>query len=193
MVVKTLHLPNQSATEKLARVLAQAIESRALIALSGQLGTGKTTLVKALAEGLGIDEVVNSPTFVLMNEYHGGRLPLFHFDLYRFGEVASGPEFQAGEKAGKASTTYDLSFITSELDELCAGKGVIVIEWADYIQTGGNETLLDYLGDQDHLNINLRYEEKDERARALRVEGLGPQSTKLVEALFISLKDVLSY
>jgi tRNA threonylcarbamoyladenosine biosynthesis protein TsaE len=54
-----------------------------LIGLSGDLGAGKTQLVKGLARGLGLDQRISSPTFALVNEYPGGRLPLFHLDLYR--------------------------------------------------------------------------------------------------------------
>ena len=68
-----------------------------------------------------------------------------------------------------------------------------MIEWADYLQSGGEKSLLDYLDDRDHVNINLEYEKKNEGARKVRIEGIGPESSKLVEALFNSAKDMLSY
>jgi len=82
-----------------------------VIALSGDLGAGKTQLVKGLARGLGCEREVTSPTFTLIHEYIGGRLPLYHFDLYRIEDANS------LERLG--------------IDEYFNGGGVSVVEWAD--------------------------------------------------------------
>ncbi|MDQ6630468.1 MAG: tRNA (adenosine(37)-N6)-threonylcarbamoyltransferase complex ATPase subunit type 1 TsaE [Verrucomicrobiota bacterium] len=72
-----------SETEALGQSWGRIAKSGWVIGLNGDLGAGKTQLVKGLAHGLGITEKVHSPTFTLVNEYSGGRLPLFHLDLYR--------------------------------------------------------------------------------------------------------------
>lgn len=85
-----------------------------IIALTGDLGAGKTTLTKAIARGLGVTETVTSPTFTIVREYRSGRLPLFHFDVYRIGDV---------------DEMYELGY-----EEYFFGEGVCVIEWADLIE-----------------------------------------------------------
>ena len=82
-----------------------------VIAMSGGLGAGKTTLVKGIAEGLGICESVTSPSFTIINEYADGRIPLYHMDFYRI------------------SSSEELEFIGAE--ELFYGDGLSVIEWKD--------------------------------------------------------------
>ncbi len=82
-----------------------------MLALVGELGAGKTQFVKGLAVGLGYPGEVTSPTFTLIHEYHGGRLPLYHFDFYRL--ESEDEALQLG------------------LDEYLAGQGICVIEWAD--------------------------------------------------------------
>jgi len=82
-----------------------------VVALTGELGAGKTTLAKAIAEGLGVTEAVTSPTFVLACEYKTGRLPFYHIDLYRL------------ESIGEMD---DIG-----LDEYLYGSGITVVEWAD--------------------------------------------------------------
>ena len=82
--------------------------------LNGDLGAGKTIFTKGMAAGLGIEEPVSSPTFTIVQEYSGGRLPLYHFDVYRIGE----PEEM--EEIG-----YDDYFF---------GEGVCLIEWANLIE-----------------------------------------------------------
>jgi tRNA threonylcarbamoyladenosine biosynthesis protein TsaE len=82
-----------------------------VIALSGDLGAGKTQLARGIARGLGITERVHSPTFALVNEYRGGRLPLFHVDLYRL-------------------ETID-QIIAAGLEEYFHPEGISVIEWAE--------------------------------------------------------------
>src|ERR1700682_2436969 len=82
--VRTIDLPDLAAPEALARRLAQLLFPRAVVALVGPLGAGKTHLARAVAVGLGVADgrVVTSPTFVLIQEY-AGRLPVYHFDAYR--------------------------------------------------------------------------------------------------------------
>jgi len=88
-----------------------------VIALSGDLGAGKTQLVKGLARGLGIAACVHSPTFTLVNEYDGGRLRLFHLDLYRL----ETPE----------------QITAAGLEEFLQPDGVTVIEWAEKLKAEG--------------------------------------------------------
>lgn len=82
----------------------------AVVGLEGELGTGKTVFVQGLARGLGIQETVNSPTFVLIQEYPRGRLPLFHVDAYRL------------------ECALELEFLG--LDEILDQEGVTAVEWA---------------------------------------------------------------
>ena len=98
-------------TKDLGRKLAESAQRGAVFALVGDLGVGKTVFSQGFAEGLGITEPVSSPTFTLVNEYHQGRLPFFHFDIYRLEEAE---ELEA------------IGF-----DEYVYGQGVTLIEWAD--------------------------------------------------------------
>ena len=101
-------------TEEFGRSLAEKLEAGDVLALIGDLGTGKTTLTKSIAKGLGIGEMITSPTFTIVSEYFSGRLPLFHFDVYRLsGEDEA---FEAG------------------LEEYFDRGGICVIEWADIIE-----------------------------------------------------------
>ena len=79
----TSNSPGQ--TEEICVALAAGLKPGAVLAFTGDLGAGKTAFVRGLARGLGIAERVTSPTFTIVNEYEGGRLPLFHFDMYRLG------------------------------------------------------------------------------------------------------------
>ena len=106
----TLVSANPARTRAIGRALGRRTEAGSVLALSGELGAGKTQLAKGVAEGLRVIGVVNSPTFVLMNE-HPGRLRLYHIDAYRLEDP---------EEAWAAGL----------LDERQA-DGVTVIEWAD--------------------------------------------------------------
>ena len=99
-----------AATRRIGRRLGQVALPGTTVALVGPLGAGKTQLAKGVAEGLGVRSVVNSPTFIIVNE-HAGRLPLFHVDAYRLTDA---------EEAREAGV----------FDERHA-EGVTVIEWAD--------------------------------------------------------------
>ena len=70
-------------TEKIGARLAEALTGGTVVAFTGDLGAGKTAFVSGMAHALGVEERVTSPTFTIVNEYEGGRLPLFHFDMYR--------------------------------------------------------------------------------------------------------------
>ena len=84
-IKSTIIAKNEDETRKLGLELGRRAEPGQIIALIGDLGTGKTTLTKYIAEGLGITEVVSSPTFTVIKEYESGRMPLYHFDVYRIG------------------------------------------------------------------------------------------------------------
>jgi tRNA threonylcarbamoyladenosine biosynthesis protein TsaE len=98
-------------TEALGETWGRSADTGLVIALCGDLGAGKTQLVKGLARGLGIPERPHSPTFALINIYSGGRLGLFHLDLYRLESRAQ--------------------FIAAGLEEYLSPAGVAVIEWAE--------------------------------------------------------------
>jgi tRNA threonylcarbamoyladenosine biosynthesis protein TsaE len=107
---------SESETAAVARELAGALRSGSVLLLSGNLGAGKTAFVRGLAEGLGLDpDEVSSPTFTLIHEYRGGRLTLYHADLYRLERAA----------------TDDLG-----LEELGVRDGVLAIEWPDRLTHG---------------------------------------------------------
>ena len=74
---------SRAETEALGARLADALETGRVVAFTGDLGAGKTAFVSGMARALGVEERVTSPTFTIVNEYEGGRLPLFHFDMYR--------------------------------------------------------------------------------------------------------------
>ena len=102
---------SEEETAAVARELAALVQAGDVILLSGNLGAGKTAFVRGLAAGLGIDpDEVSSPTFTLVHEYRGGRLTLYHADLYRLERVA----------------TEDLG-----LEEMGVSDGVLAIEWPD--------------------------------------------------------------
>ena len=113
-IFRILSIRNEEDTRNFGHELARRLEPGSVVALIGDLGTGKTTLSKYIAEGLGITEVVTSPTFTIVQEYHSGRLPLYHFDVYRIGDI---------------SEMEELGY-----EEYFFGEGVSLVEWADIIR-----------------------------------------------------------
>jgi len=111
--MREIRIRNEEDTKAFGRKLAEELEAGDILALIGDLGTGKTTLTKSVAAGLGVTEDITSPTFNIVNEYHSGRLPLYHFDVYR---LESG---------------VDLFEIGGE--EYFDAGGVCIIEWADLV------------------------------------------------------------
>lgn len=94
--------------------LGKLAEAGEVYTLTGDLGVGKTVFTQGFAKGLGIEEPVNSPTFTILQIYEGGRLPLYHFDVYRIGSV------EEMEETG--------------FEEYIMGEGISLIEWADLIK-----------------------------------------------------------
>ncbi len=112
-----LSLPDANSTRNLGKVLGEKLPPGSVILLEGNLGSGKTTLVQGMGEGLGIEQGIDSPTFTLINEYFGGRIPLYHLDLYRL---------EAAEIEGLNLDIY--------WDGLEVEPGIVAIEWADKLE-----------------------------------------------------------
>ncbi len=104
----------EQAMRQFGRIGGEVARGGLVLCLDGSLGAGKTTLVSGLAVGLGLQAITQSPTFTLIAEYAGGRLPLYHMDLYRLAQEAP-REIQL-------------------LDEYLYGDGVCAIEWATWIE-----------------------------------------------------------
>ena len=119
-------------TEALGRRLGQVLQPGAVVAFTGDLGAVKTAFTRGLARGLGISERVTSPTFTIVNEYEGGRLPLFHFDMYRL---------------GSSEELFDIGW-----EEYLSRGGVCAVEWS--------ENVADALGG-DAVRVDIRRGEGD--------------------------------
>ena len=100
-------------TEDIGARLAEQLEPGAVVAFTGDLGAGKTAFTRGLARGLGIPDRITSPTFTIVNEYEGGRLPLFHFDMYRL---------------GSADELFDIGW-----EDYLRRGGVCAVEWSENI------------------------------------------------------------
>ena len=111
--MKTIITNSSGETYELGRAMAGEAASGTIIALTGDLGAGKTVFAKGFASGLGVGDAVTSPTFTILCEYEGDRLPLYHFDVYRIDD----PE-----------ELWEIGF-----EEYLYGQGVCLIEWADKI------------------------------------------------------------
>ena len=128
--------------------LGKKIGERALpgqiYTLNGDLGVGKTVFTQGVARGLGIQEPVNSPTFTIVQEYDGGRLPFYHFDVYRIGDI------EEMEEIG-----YDDYFF---------GEGICLIEWAELIEEILPEKVISVTIEKDPV--------RDFDYRKITIEGL---------------------
>lgn len=145
---------NLEDTKELAKKFAKLVEDKGcFVSLYGEIGAGKTAFVKEVAKEIGIEEKVTSPTFVILNEYHGGKLPMYHFDLYRL------------ENEG-------VKTILDELNEYSEGKQLTFVEWAEFSQ---NEIPF------DHIKINVTYEDNDDRKYSF--EGFGQNCIEIVKGL----------
>lgn len=106
-----MYLDSEVQTDLLGQWLGRHLFAGATVILTGDLGTGKTSLSKGIARGLGVTEMVKSPTYTIVREYQSGRLPFYHMDIYR-----------------TANHVQDL-----ELDDYFYGEGVTVVEWGELL------------------------------------------------------------
>jgi len=131
-------------TLRLGRLIAKYLKPQDIICLSGELGSGKTVLAKGIASGLGIDiSKVTSSSFILIREHLQGKLPFYHFDLYRLKEAR------------------DISSLGYE--EYFYGDGVSVIEWPERLR---------YLTPKERLLVELSYQGEFKRGLKFYVQGL---------------------
>jgi tRNA threonylcarbamoyladenosine biosynthesis protein TsaE len=114
MSIYTTELIDASDTRDLGLKLGKCLPAGSVLLLTGNLGSGKTTLVQGLAEGLGIDEQIVSPTFTIINEYLTGRIPLYHLDLYRL-----------------TSQEVDALNLDNYWDGIEVEPGIVAIEWSE--------------------------------------------------------------
>lgn len=112
--IKIYETHSMEETRELGRQMGTAAGPGDVLTLSGDLGVGKTVFTKGFALGIGVTEAVSSPTFTIVQEYHSGRLPLYHFDVYRIGDPGEMDEVG--------------------FDDYVYGDGVSLIEWAELIE-----------------------------------------------------------
>lgn len=141
-------------TEKLAQKFASVVkETGAFVCLLGDVGAGKTAFTKFVCKYLNVKEKVTSPSFVILNEYKSGIIPVYHFDLYRL------------ENEG-------VSTIINELEEYSEGKILTLIEWAEFSQNS-----LPF----DRIEININY--IDETEREFVINAFGKKSIDTLKRL----------
>jgi len=141
-------------TKKLAEKFANLVSQKgAFVSLYGEIGAGKTAFVKFVADALGVQERVTSPSFVILNEYHSAKIPIYHFDLYRL------------ENEG-------IKTILDELREYSEGKMLTFVEWAEFSQ---DEIPF------NHIQINVTYGYDEERKYAFKA--FGEDNISVIEGL----------
>ena len=141
-------------TQKLAYEFAKLIENDGcFISLYGEIGAGKTAFVKQVAKAIGITEKVTSPSFVILNEYHSAKIPVYHFDLYRL------------EHEG-VKTIFD------ELQEYSEGKQITFVEWAEFSQNA-----LPF----EKIDVNIKY--IDENQREFEFSATGQNNNNIINGL----------
>ncbi len=131
-------------TEALGAELVRQMPPGSVVAFTGDLGAGKTAFVRGMARGLGIPHRVTSPTFTIVNEYEGGSLPLFHFDMYRL---------------HSSEELFDIGW-----EDFLSRGGICAVEWSENIR--------DAL-EPDTIYIDIRRGEQDDQ-RVITVRGLEP-------------------
>ncbi len=145
---------NLSETELLAKKFAKIVESSgAFVCLLGDVGAGKTAFSKLVCKFLDVKEKVTSPSFVIINEYKSGMIPVYHFDLYRL------------EKEG-------VSTIINELEEYSEGEILTLVEWAEFSQNS-----LPF----DRIEIKIDY--IDETVREFNFSAIGQKSEEILKGL----------
>ncbi|MHA3065708.1 tRNA (adenosine(37)-N6)-threonylcarbamoyltransferase complex ATPase subunit type 1 TsaE [Lacticaseibacillus saniviri] len=150
-----MRIQNEAALQQFGKRLADLLQPGDVLLLDGDLGAGKTSLTKGIAEGLGIDAPIKSPTFTIIREYQQGRLPLYHMDIYRL------------ENGG----ADDLG-----LEEYFEGDGVSVVEWPEFLGQSLPEA---------YLMLHLVKDENDDDARHLSFDAVGERAQALLKQLDI--------
>ncbi len=131
-------------TEAIGRKLGEAAKAGQVYTLDGELGVGKTILTKGFALGLGITEAISSPTFTIIQEYEEGRMPFYHFDVYRIGDVEEMDEIG--------------------YEEYFFGEGICMIEWG---------SLIEEILPEDTIRIRIEKDlDKGFDYRRIQIEGL---------------------
>lgn len=139
-------------TRLLAKKFAQCTKDYGcFVNLFGDIGAGKTAFVRLVAEALNIKEKVTSPSFTILNEYHTGKIPIYHFDLYRLENVG-------------------IKSITDELREYSEGKCLTFVEWAEFSQ--GEVPF-------DRVEIDVTYDDNDNRVYSFKA--IGDSTQKIIE------------
>ena len=145
---------NLDDTKKLAQKFAKLVETNGcFVNLYGEIGAGKTAFVKLVADALDVKEKVTSPSFVILNDYHTGSIPIYHFDLYRLENVG-------------------IKTITDELREYSEGKCLTFVEWAEFSQ--GEVPF-------DRIEINVTYDDDDNRCYEFKA--VGKDKEQIIEQL----------
>lgn len=137
---------------KLAVFFGKNLQKGDVIALIGDLGTGKTSFVQKFAKALGVEENVKSPTFNYVLEYHSGRVPFYHFDVYRISEPME---------------IYELGY-----EEYMDGEGIAIIEWANLIESELP---------QEYIEINLYHYTEDTRQVEIKYIGNKEKEEELLK------------
>jgi tRNA threonylcarbamoyladenosine biosynthesis protein TsaE len=140
-------------TRELANNFAKLTKNGCFVNLFGDIGAGKTAFVRLVAEALDIKEKVTSPSFTILNEYHTGEIPIYHFDLYRLEHVG-------------------IKTITDELREYSEGKNLTFVEWAEFSQ--GEVPF-------DRIEINVTYDDDDNRCYEFKA--IGERNIDVIEGL----------
>ncbi|WP_300413029.1 tRNA (adenosine(37)-N6)-threonylcarbamoyltransferase complex ATPase subunit type 1 TsaE [uncultured Oscillibacter sp.] len=136
---------SEAETEALGRRLASALSPGAVVAYRGDLGMGKTAFTRGLAQGLGYQGRVTSPTFTIVNEYEGTGMPLFHFDMYRL---------------EGAEDLFDIGW-----EDYLDRGGVCAVEWSERVEEALPE---------DAVTVSFSRCPEDENWRVIAMEGVGP-------------------
>ena len=135
---------NETELIALGEQLGKLLEKQDVIILSGDLGAGKTTFTKGIAKGLGIDQMIKSPTYTIVREYEG-RLPLYHLDVYRIG---NDPD-------------------SIDLDDFLFGEGATIIEWGEQIEPSLSDAYLKIFIRKLEDGRELEFEAHGARAEVL--------------------------
>jgi tRNA threonylcarbamoyladenosine biosynthesis protein TsaE len=151
-----IFLANAEATLRLGMTLGESLTAGSVILLEADLGAGKTTLVQGIGKGLGISELIVSPTFTLINEYTEGRLPLYHLDLYRL--------------EPKEVATLNLETYWEGIE---VTPGIVAIEWAERMP---------YKPD-NYISVHLTYE--NESTRQAEITAVNCEMSELISTIKI--------